>query len=839
MACLGASLLSACDPGGGRSSVPDDAGLDAAPTAWSLSFPAGGAGASATLTFFADGRATVDTPAGQRIATPPSGALVMVSLDPGAADQFHDTEATTDGAFVAPGPFTLVAASPGALHVQAPIIGGGTLDLTFSAAAPTATGALGIAATVTGAPVAMIELRLATEIDAAYVGFGEHFDHVDARGTIVPLSFRLGGNAESGTNEHHVPVPTFVSSHGWGLTVASYEAGAADVGASDSTALRMVFEGSSLMASLVAVDDPIAASAQLTQLTGLPKRMPDWALAPMQWRNETTGSAQVIDDVTRTRAAKIPGGCIWTDNPWQSSYNDFTYIPSKFPDPKAMSDALSALGFALVAWSTPYLEAAPASGATDEAQRRWRTAKDAGYLVEDTSGAVWPTPIAPSGAPKGLAVVDLMSDAASAWWSMQAAGAVNVGVSGFKLDYGEDFVPDFLGARLSLTLGGQPFRGQRGRWPLRYHQAYRAAFADDAHRATPSFLIGRGSALGGQAIVDAIWPGDLDCDLGPGTASKVGGAAASIVAMQTLSISGFPVYGADTGGFRCFPTKEQFLRWAEHTAHSIVMQNGGGGDSHLPWAWDDETTTLYRGLARAHMDLAPYLASLLDAASANGTPTIRPLPLSYPKELGAMAGHVDDEYLLGPSILVAPTLTEGAMTRTLYVPSGVWARRSTGELVVGARTITVAAPLGDPAVYLREGSWIPLLAADVDTLGPASDPSVVTAAMRAQALRAHVVLSDAASSGALGFRSGASITGALSSGVTTLRFAPKLVAETLDLTLDVASFTHPLAWSDATGKPIAVVADASSVASCAASCVHVAGTRSTLHLVGASTLTGR
>ena len=828
-----ALLLALLGCSGGSSAAPD-AGPDASTLAtWQLSFPGARAGQPATFTFTQEGDARVRTLGGLELLTPPAGPLVMVAVDPGASDQFHDTEASTDADFVAPGPYTLVDQSPNALHVRAAIPGGGTLDLTFSASPASAPASLQIDATTTGAPVSMIAIRWAAEDGAAYVGFGEHFAHVNARGQVVPLAFRIGGNLESGTNEHHVPIPVFTSSKGWGMTVATYEAGAADMAGSDPSTLRLVFEGGQLHAKLVAVDDPIAAVEALTQINGVPRRAPNWALAPFQWRNETTGSAQVLDDATTTRALGIPGGCIWVDNPWQQSYNDFTFMADRFPDPAGLAKSLAALGFASMVWSTPYLESTKGA-ATDEAQRRYLDAKSKGFLVTDTSGVVWQTPISPSGSPKGLAVVDLLSDGARAWWASKVNALVEQGYAGFKLDYGEDFVPDLFGARPALVVGGKPDRELRGKYALAYHQAYRDGLGDDSKHTFAGFILGRASALGGQTIVDAIWPGDLDIDFGPNTSKRVGGLAASVVAIQTLAASGFPMYGADTGGYRGTPSKEQLLRWAEHTAYSVMMQNGGEGVTHNPWAYDLETVTLYRGLARAHMDLVPYLQNLLDRASHSGTPTVRALPLADPTNVARMGAHADDEYLLGPDILVAPTMQAGATAREVYVPPGTWVRRTSGAIVTGPALITLPAPLGDPVVLVRAGAVIPMLADDVDTLGTATDPSVVTAAMRASKMRAHVV---AAGAETARFPDGSSVTLASSGGGVSIGFASTAAAATLDLIVDVAT-TKVASWI-VRGAPVATASDAASTAACTTPCAFSAGSRWWIHLPAPTTLTSR
>src|SRR5581483_12010081 len=144
---------------------------------------------------------------------------------------------------------------------------------------------------------------------------------------------------------------------------------------------------------------------------------------------------------------------------------------------------------------------------------------------------------------------------------------------------------------------------------------------------------------------------------------------------------------------------------------------GGGGDSHDPWAYDPDATALYRTLARWHDDLVPYLRVQALAASHDGTPVTRPLALAFPDDPGAVADG--DSYLLGPDLLVAPVVTAGAATRHVHFPVGTWIHWHDGTVFHGPMDADVPAPLGDPAVFVRQGAIVPLLASDVVTLVPA------------------------------------------------------------------------------------------------------------------------
>jgi alpha-D-xyloside xylohydrolase len=762
---------------------------------------------------------------GPLVQSPDGGALFAVRPDPDDLASWHDPETAPESEFVPLRGFQRVGDAPGGgAKLRADIPGGGVAELVVST---DEAGYVAFDLTTPGAKIALVELRLAPDVDAGgYVGFGERFDHVDARGTLVPLSFRLGAHT-SGTNEAHVPVPTFTSPLGYGVTIATGEAGAADVARSDPKLVRLVFEGGAMHAKLAMRKSPLDVVAALTRASGLPRLPPYWSYAPMQWRNEGVGTTDVLYDVTTTREKDIPGGCIWVDNPWQVSYDDSTFKPEKFPDPKAMIDQVRALGFEVMVWSTPYLEIASGGVAKNQAQTWFLEAQSKDYLVKNTAGKLFDSPTSVAGKTP-VVMIDLINEAARGWWSERVRTVTSLGVMGFKLDFAEDLLPEFLGRRLEMVLGGKPLREVRAQFPLMYHRAYRDAVPAGGPGA---FILGRASSLGGQVEVDAIWPGDLDKDFRPASDKEVGGLPAAVVAPITLAASGFPSFAADTGGFRGgFPTKESFLRWAEHNAHAIIFQTGGGGMSHNPWNYDEEAVTIFRTLARRSMDLVPYRRALSIAASNDGTPTVRALPLAYPAEAVAMKAHVDDEYLLGPDVLVAPIIVQGATSREVYVPGETWVRWSTGEVFKAGAVVTLEAKLGDPIVLVRASAVLPLLAGDVDTLGSATDAKVVTAAMRASTFRAYAPLL-AGAKGSATFEDGTRVEVDATSA-PIVRFSAKPADGTLTATLDLgAASAGPSSWTFE-GAAVTTSTDEASVSTCTTACVFTdaAKKRVTLHL---------
>lgn len=611
-----------------------------------------------------------------------------------------------------------------------------------------------LAVRASGPDVALVRVVLPRE-DGPYDGLGERFGALDARGAVHAMQLHIAPGP-SGTNEVHCPVPWLISPARVGYFVESTEAGAFDLGAAAADSVHATFEGNALTLRVFTAPEGRrpALVARFAREMGLPRLPPRWSFAPQHWRNEWRNRDELLGDAREIRQRHIATTTLWIDNPWSTAYMDHTVDTARFADPPAMMATLQAMGFRVLFWSVPYLDAVEgAASPRNTAERRWVEAREAGHLVRGPSGAPYVSPL-PYGAPGGMrdaagSLVDFTSAAAEAWWAAQLVPLVQLGARAFKLDYAEDIVPDLGGVRTRFGFASNA-NERTGRWayPQGYHRAYRRAL--DLAAGGDGFVMGRASSWGGQAAVDVIWPGDLDNDFSEHVPNQnVGGLPAAIHAMLSLAASGFPNFASDTGGYRGGrPSREVLLRWAEHTALSPMMQLGGGGESHNPWSYDEEASTLYRGLARLHQQLVPYLYAQASRASREGTPPVTPL-----RWQDGLARAPDDDlgYLLGDALFVAPVTREGAAARTTVLPPGAWVHWYSGRAFSGEAT--VPAPLGRPAFFVRQGALFELGDADLDTLVDASAPGVIDPADRA-AVRTVLWAPE------VGFRGGAALEGA-------------------------------------------------------------------------------
>lgn len=589
-----------------------------------------------------------------------------------------------------------------------------------------------------GAPIAFMRLRVRGDSNEAFYGLGEQLDTVDSRGKIRPMQLEADLSLESASNEAHVPVPLLIGTTGWGLFVESRRFGVFDVAREADDLVEVTYgtaesSDDGLRFHVFVAEHPLDITKHYYDVTSPPLLPAEWVYGPLIWRDENDDQAQVEDDIRLIRELDLATSGIWIDRPYATAVGVFDFEPTAYPDPAAMIRTAHAAGLRVALWHVPYV--------SNEATENRAKVESEGWFPPTVGVRLnnW-SPL-----------LDLTNAGAYAWWQDNVRTYTNLGIEGFKLDYAEDVIPGVGGARTEWRFAdGRDERTMHDAYTRLYHQLYAETLPADG-----AFLLCRAGRWGDQANVSVIWPGDLDADFsrhrervepeGDSAYNAVGGLPASVIMGLTLGPSGFPFYGADTGGYRHSPPDEEtFVRWFQQTALSAVMQVGDSS-SQPPWEFtaengrDEDTLALYRIYARLHLRLFPYVWTYARRLADDGRAILRPLGLAHP-ELGV---HPSDTYLVGDHLLVAPVVTRGQREREVVFPAGRWFGWWDGAEHDG--TETVAAPLETLPLFVRAGGIVPMLRADIDTLSPTTLPDVESYADDPGALTVVVAPNDSSS----------------------------------------------------------------------------------------------
>jgi alpha-glucosidase (family GH31 glycosyl hydrolase) len=214
-----------------------------------------------------------------------------------------------------------------------------------------------------------------------------------------------------------------------------------------------------------------------------------------------------------------------------------------------------------------------------------------------------------------------------------------------------------------------------------------------------------------------------------------------------LGLAGWSTTGSDIGGYQSATnpptTKELFFRWSALGALEPAMRTHHGRTAKKNWQLDSDEETLahYARWARFHMRLFPYLDGGALAHETSGLPLMRALPLAFPADEAGWT--LQDQYLLGPSLLVAPVQEAGRTSRKVHFPAGRWFPLFGGAPVDGPADLEVPAPLTEVPLYALQGAVVPLLRAPVDTLAPVQAGQGFTDLAVAQASRTLLVFAGA------------------------------------------------------------------------------------------------
>ncbi len=444
----------------------------------------------------------------------------------------------------------------------------------------------------------------------------------------------------------------------------------------------------------VMVGAPARILERYTSLTGRTKLPPLWALGLHQSRWSYYPEARVREIAQDFRRRSIPCDAIHLDIHYMDDRRCFTWDKKRFPEPKVMLDDLHAQGFKVISIIDPGIKADPGYAINQEG-----LARDAFVTYPDRQrflGPVWPG---------DCHFPDVTNPAVREWWGGLYAGLLDDGLDAFWNDMNE---PALITRPADKTLpdilrhDGDGHPADHAALHNVYGMLVARASVEGLARLRPErrpFILSRSGWAGLQRYA-AHWTGD--------NKSTWDHLRMSIQMVLNLGLSGIPLTGPDVGGFAGDPSPELFARWVQVGAfmpffriHSVI-----GSPPQEPWAFGPEIESIAARYIEWRYRLLPYLYSAVWQAAQTGLPIVRALALAYPDDPATYS--LDDEFLFGESLLVAPVVEEGATSREIYLPAGGWYDFWTGEQHEGPRRITCDAPLDTLPLYARAGSVIPL-----------------------------------------------------------------------------------------------------------------------------------
>jgi len=424
-----------------------------------------------------------------------------------------------------------------------------------------------------------------------------------------------------------------------------------------------------------------------TWLTGRTAPPPLWSLGYHQsrWFRYTQEAVEGLG--RRHRENGIPCDALWLDIEYMDGYRVFTWDKSAFPDPAGMLAALAEQGFRVITIIDPGVKYEPGYRVFDQAEERDLLCRTEGGDIY--IGQVWPGK---------TAFPDFVTEEARTWWGELNSAHVKSGLAGIWNDMNEPATGMIPPDRMRFDHGRMSHE--------RYHNQYALLMAMgttagllEAMPERRSFVLSRSGFAGIQRYA-ANWMGD--------NMSRWDHLWLSIPMAMGFGVSGQAFVGADVGGFAGHAHAELFLRWMQYGTLTPFCRNHSeiGNVDQYAWSWGEVVLDLVREAIKLRYRLMPYLYAAFLRASETGAPVQRPLVFDHQYDLAVR--DLDDEYLLGPDLLVAPVIASGVTGRQVYLPAGTWYDWHTGEPVGGCRFLLAQTPMDHIPVYARGGAVIPM-----------------------------------------------------------------------------------------------------------------------------------
>ena len=552
-----------------------------------------------------------------------------------------------------------------------------------------------------------IVMDLVADADEHVWGGGEQMSYLDLRGRRFPMwTSEPGVGREPGTRltdlmsadgsfaggdywTTNYPEPTFLSSRHYAMRLSNTEYSLFDFSARDRH--RIVLWSDKAELQLFAGFGFAGLVHRFSEANQ--PALPDWAIGgAIVGLKDGANSFARLERIIEAGAA-VSG--LWCED-WcgirQTSFGrrlfwDWQWNAARYPDLPARIAELKARGIRFLGYVNPYL-------AVDGPQ--YNEAARLGYLARRLDSDA---PYAVDFGEFDAGVVDFTNEAAAEWFAEEIIGKqmLDFGIDGWMADFGE-----YLPVDLRLHRGDP--MAEHNKWPVHWAKVNADAVASRGRTGDALFFM-RAGFTGVQHYCPLLWAGDQSVDF-----SRHDGIGTVITAALSAGLVGNAYSHSDVGGYTSLHgnvrTEELMFRWYELGAFTPVMRTHEGNrpDDNLQI---DSTPELLAGFvrwSRVHAALGPYVRHLCNEASATGLPAQRALFLHWPDDRETFT--IQDQYLYGADLMVAPVIEEGAVARRVYLPgtrSTVWRHLWSGaDFAPGWHEM--AAPIGSPPVFYRPDS---------------------------------------------------------------------------------------------------------------------------------------
>ncbi len=504
-----------------------------------------------------------------------------------------------------------------------------------------------------------------------------------------------------------VCVPFMVSSRGYGLIWDNPSKTIINLGFNQQNVWTSEV-GGRVSFFVIAGDNTDQIYEGYRQLTGITHMLPKGVYGYIQSKAIYPTQAQVLAVAKGYRDRHLPLDVIVVDFLNETRQGALDLDPARWPDPEAMNNQLHAMGINTLLSVWPHF--APGSEFYPLLEKN-------GWFINTAAGV--PHFTSPTVGPN----IDTTNPAAAKWWWDEIRDRY-IKKYGFSYIWLDETEPDIDPINDVFYVG--PGREYYNVYPLFHTASIYDGFRRDYGDSRRVFSLVRAAYLGAQSNGAVFWSSDIE--------STWDMLKRSIPAGLDFTASGMPYWDTDIAGFfspDIYPSyhpahtplvdpsdvranvdgysdyPELFVRWFEWGSFQPVMRAHGEREHNEVWAYGKQAEPILEKYLRLRYQLMPYTYSLAYHTYLTGAPFMRALFMDFSQD--PKVANITDEYMFGPAFLVAPVTTQGATSRSVYLPAGTdWYNYWTNQRYKGGQTITVAAPIDVLPLFVRAGSIVPL-----------------------------------------------------------------------------------------------------------------------------------
>ena len=539
--------------------------------------------------------------------------------------------------------------------------------------------------TVEGVKTFRVETTFKSPSNEALYGLGQHQDGV---------MNRKGTNERISNVNTQINVPVLVSNRGYGVFWDNYANSDFYGNESSGTKYRYVSEVGDQVDYYFFYGPSIdQVVARYRTATGAAPLLPKWAYGLFQSKDKYSTQAELLAVKDGYRKNNIPVDAIvqdwdyWTPYAWGSHYMQ----ESRYPDPGALITQMhQANVHAMISiWPLYETKNSQKTGELDN----YNALNDAKALFSSGGSHHFYDPF---NASARTLVYQQIHERLLGKYGWDAIWADNTEPQGY---------PDGVNVHAADTaLGKGAF--YINAYPLGHSRALYEGWRSMGQKEKRVYVLTRRAFAGQQRYSATCWAGDIGCDF-PTLARQVSAGlnfAAAGMPYWTTDIGGYTGHGLD---WSSAANSELFTRWFQYGAFCPIFRIHGGGSRELYGnQWNSTTKANLLKVDTLRYRLMPYIYSLAWKVTSEGYTMMRHLVFDYPTDTSVL--NIKDQFLFGPAFLVNPVVSANATSRSVYLPAGTWYDFWTGATSTGGSSSSVAAPLSQMPLFVKEGSIVPM-----------------------------------------------------------------------------------------------------------------------------------